>query len=106
MFARQGPRRALEPNGVAIARKAVEIGTVKAGESFEAVERARFLEDFRIELECMRRGVAASTAERRFLDMPRVRRGVGSQKELRVAGSCRGDQRAPVRLALENRQTI
>src|SRR5690349_1946645 len=106
VFGRYGPCLARERDGVAVARQPVEVRAVKAREPFEAIERAGGLERLRVELERGVRRVATGATARRLLCSPDVRRGIGAEKELRIAARRGFDQRFAVRLALEHGQAI
>ena len=90
-----------------VRRQPVELRAELGGEAFQPVERARLLEGDRrtarsrhARCRCRRSRKSASLA------LPRMRRAVGAEEELRVAGGGRLDQRLAVLLALEHRQAV
>ena len=105
---RLGHRPGLAPqrDGAGVARQAVEVGAVEAGEGFEPVERAGRVEGLGVQLERAERRVAAGAAAGVLLQVRGVRRAVGAEEEASAAGGRRLDQRPPVLLALEHRQAV
>src|SRR5690606_13902996 len=64
---RQDPVLAYQLHPLLVARQAVEVGAMEAGERLEAIEAPLRLEDARIELERMGRGIAARACGRMLL---------------------------------------
>src|SRR5450432_1547056 len=102
----QGPGQLAQGDRAAVQRQAVERGTGAAREVLEPAERACRLEDLGVELERAERGVAAGAGARVLLQRNRMRRAVGAEEEAVAARRRRGDQGAPVLLALEHRQAV
>ena len=80
-----GPVLAPQRHRAGVARQAVEVGAVEAGEAFEPVERAGGVEGLGVELERVQRGVAAGAAAGVLLQRRGVRRAVGAEEEARAA---------------------
>ena len=76
-----------------VARQAVIIRTMKAGEAFQFVQCVQLFERFGIQFDRGVGGVDAGAAAGGFLGVLRVRRAVGAEKEFRVAA---GGRLAPV----------
>ena len=103
---RHRPGSARKRDRIAVARQVIERRAVHARKAFEPIERTRILERFRIKGHGDRRRIAARTAARMLFGVLRVGRGIGAEKEFRIA-RCRGrHERLPMRLALEYGQAI
>ena len=89
-----------------VERQAVETGAVLGGEGFEAVESAFFIEERRIAFEREGRVEDAGAAAGGFLRVPRVRRAVGAEENVRRARDCRPPDRDAVLLPLGDGQAI
>src|SRR5262249_20594764 len=100
------PGLAAERDRVAVPRQPVEIGTVKARESLQTIERAGSLERLGVKLKRRVRRVAARAAAGALLGALRVRRRIGAEEELPVATRGRPEQGEPMRLALEDRHAV
>ena len=79
---------------------------MKTGERLQPVERRGLLEDLGVELDGSMRGINTRAAASGLFGVTRVRRAVGAEKKLRVAACGCGNQRAAVRLALQQRQAV
>ena len=66
---RQRPGLALQGQGAGVARQAVEVGAVEAGESFQSLQRTGGVEDLGVELERAVCGIAARAAAGVFLEV-------------------------------------
>ena len=78
---------ALQGDGAVIERQTVEAWAEFRGEPLQLVERPFLVEGERVALQRRRRAEDAGTATSAFLVVPRVRRGIGPEKEFRTAGN-------------------
>src|SRR6202007_1444049 len=92
-FSRQRPFFAAQRDLLFAARQTIEIRAEEAGEAFELVQRACFVERFRVELERMQRRVAPRAAARVLLQTLRMRCAIRAEEEARIARGRRLDQR-------------
>src|SRR6202011_4022938 len=89
-----------------IDREPIELRPIEGREGFQLIERGLLLEDLSVDLEGAGAGEYAGAAARRFLGRRGMRRTVGAEKKSAVARRCGAPQRAPMVLALGDRQTI
>src|SRR5580765_1484922 len=99
---RQGPGELLQRHRRLVRRHAIEGRAGAARELLEAVERAGRLEGFRVQLEGAESGVAAGAAARVLLESGGMRCAVGAEEEAPASRRRRGDEGAPVFLALQH----
>src|SRR5258708_22670016 len=99
-------RLGLQGDALFVGRQAVEAGAVQRGEGFELVERVLLHEDLGIDLHSHRRIEDAGAAAGAFLGIGGMRRGVGAEKERRIARGRGTPERETMLLALGNRQAI
>jgi hypothetical protein len=100
------PCATFEHDVVCIAREAVEIRTMKAGEALQSIQRMGLLERLGIQLDGRMRGVDAGTAALGFLRIPAVRRAVGAKEKFRASTRCRIQQCLAMLFAFQDRQAV
>src|SRR5450755_2574654 len=102
----QGPGELLQGHRRVVQRQTVEGSAGPARELLEPVERAGGLERLGVKLERAEGGVAAGAAVGVLLQRRRMRGAVGAEKEAVAARGRRGDERAPVLFALQDRKAV
>ncbi len=95
-----------ERDGIRISRETIEVSAEEAREPFQSIQRADRMERLRVERERDWSGKATSTAASRLLSGLRVWCRVGAEKELRIAGCSRQEERLAIRFSFEYRETV
>ncbi len=98
--------RTLEAHAPLVERQPVEGRTTLRREGLELVERALLLEDLGVGLERVGRAENARAAAVGLLGGHGVRRGIGPEEVVRVAGGRRGPEREPMLLPLRRREAV
>ena len=93
-------------DGLGVARQSVVVRTIKTGEGFQLVQRARCLERFGIQLDGVVRGVATGAAAGILFGVLRVWGAVGAEEEFFVAAGGGFHQCFAVCLAFQDRQAV
>src|SRR6516165_948813 len=96
------PRLGNEGDLAAVARQAIEIGTVDGSEGLELLEGADRREHLGIQLDAGVRREDAGAPAGCLLRGPWMRRAVGAQEEARAAARDRSEERHAVALPLED----